>query len=195
MKTFWALSCGWFLLPEGVPSLQSYKRIPKEEHHISTMFPDLSSSHTCWFLQVLPSQFITLTHVSYLHFFLIKISTINLLGCFMSALANHLHFLTPDLLLSRPLVVKSCYSTGGPMAWVLLPGSLWEMQNLKACPRINKSEICTFTRSPVIHTYESLNHTGFKNFSSCMHSHCPWELQISTFLLWLPISLGFQIIN
>ena len=140
MKTFWVLSCGWFLPPEGVPSLQSYKRIPKEEHHISTMFPDLSSSHTCWFLQFLPSQFITLTHVSYLHFFLIKISTINLLGCFMSVLANHLHFLTPDLLLSRPLVVKSCYSTGGPMAWVLLPGSLWEMQNLKACPRINKSE-------------------------------------------------------
>lgn len=41
----------------------------------------------------------------------------------LSVLANPLHFVTPDLLLSQPLIVKSCYSMGGPTAWVL---STWE---------------------------------------------------------------------
>ena len=137
MKTSGVLSCGWFLPPEGVPFLQSYKRIPEEEHHVSTMFPDLSSSHTCWFLLVLPSQFMTLTSFpdQDLHY-----QSSWMFHDTLSVLANPLHFVTPDLLLCQPLIVKSCYSMVGPTAWVLLPGSLWGMQNLKAYSRLDESE-------------------------------------------------------
>lgn len=91
---------------------------------------------------------------------------------------------------SQVLLLHGWTNSLGVITWEFVKNA--ESQGL---PQTEWIRICTFTGSSVIHTIENLNHTSFKNCSSCMHSHCPWELQISTFLLWLAILLGFQIIN